>query len=169
MTTVAFFRNLNQGQQGSPSTSQLIDAFQARGARDVRPVRSNGTVSFDDADPENCLREVVDLLGEVCGWSDVAFARDSEWLAARAQELALSTMPAQVELSLFDAELELTSPLPLRGKGCSVVAAGPGYAITINDAPGTSQGTPTLERALATPVTSRSATTIRLLLEHLAS
>jgi hypothetical protein len=169
MTSVAFFRNLNQGQQGSPTTSQLVDAFRARGALDVRPVRSNGTVCFDDADPESCLRVVVDLLGEVCGWSDVAFVRNGEWLAARAEELASHALPAQVELSLFDAELELTSALPLRGKGCAVVAAGAGYAITINDAPGTSQGTPTLERALTTPVTSRSATTIRLLLDHLGS
>lgn len=169
MTSVAFFRNLNQGQQGSPSTSQLTDAFLARGASDVRPVRSNGTVCFEGADPDGCLREVVDLLGEVCGWSDVAFARGSAWLAARVAQFPSGAELSQVELSLFDEEFELTSALPLRGKGCAVVAAGAGYAITINDAPGTSQGTPTLERALATPVTSRSATTIRLLLEHLGS
>ena len=167
MTSVAFFRNLNQGQRGHPSTAQIVEAFQSNGAVDVRPVRSNGTVVFDAADPERCLAQTLDRLEARCGWEGVAFSRDGDWLADRAAELPAGVVPALVELSLFSARHELTSPLPMRGKGCSVVAAGHGYAITVNDSPGTSQATPTLERALATPVTSRTASTVHLVLESL--
>lgn len=167
MTSVAFFRNLNQGQRGHPSTAQLVDAFVSSGAVDVRPVRSNGTVMFEAEDAERCLDEVLARLDGLSAWADVAFARDGDWLAARASELPTGAVPALVELSLFDGRRTLTAPLPMRGKGCAVVTAGGGYAITLNDTPGTSQATPTLEKALTTPVTSRSASTLHLLLDEL--
>lgn len=165
MTSVAFFRNLNQGQRGHPTAAQLVDAFVRCGAVDVRPVRSNGTVIFEAEDAQRCLDEALALLDGVSAWGDVAFTREGDWLAARASELPAGIVPALVELSLLDDGRTLSAPMPMRGKGCAVVVAGPGYAITVNDTPGTSQATPTLEKALATPVTSRSASTLHLLLD----
>ncbi len=167
MTSVAFFRNLNQGQRSSPSTAQLLEAFSASGALEMRPVRSNGTVVFDAAEPEECLAGVVAQLHATSAWGDVAFVRDAGWLAERATQLREFATPQLVELSLFDDGVASLAGLPLRGKGCEVVLSASGYAITVNDAPGTSQATPTLERALATPVTSRSASTVLLIFESL--
>lgn len=163
MTCVAFFRNLNQGQRGHVTTAQLVDAFVAGGGREVRPVRSNGTVIFEADEAERCLAAVLEQLHGASAWGDVGFVRDAAWLAERAGEFPADVAPPLVELSLFDGEF--AHPLPLAGKGCSVIRAGVGYAITVNDAMGTSQATPTLERALGTPVTSRSASTVRLVLD----
>ena len=163
MTSVAFFRNLNQGQRGQVTTAQLVDALVSSGAVGVRPVRGNGTVIFDTEDAETCLAAALEQLARASAWRDVAFARDADWLAERAGEFPAHTDPSMLELSLFDGVL--AAPLPHAGKGCTVIRAADGYAITVNDRPGTSQATPTLERALGTPVTSRAATTVRLVLD----
>ncbi len=163
MTSVAFFRNLNQGQRGHVATAQLVDSFLSGGGREVRPVRGNGTVIFDADDPQACLASVLEQLHGVSAWGDVGFVRDAAWLAERAGEFPADVAPALVELSLFDGEF--AHPLPLTGKGCTVIRAGAGYVITVNDAMGTSQATPTLERAMGTPVTSRAASTVRLVLD----
>lgn len=164
MTSVAFFRNLNQGQTGHPSTTQIVEAFESIGASGVRPVRSNGTVIFEHGEPQTAIAGVLSQLHGAGAWSDLAFARDEHWLADRVDELAAAGDVQFVELSLFDGEL--SHELPMRGKGCTVVRAGSGYAITVNDTPGTSQATPTLERALGTPVTSRGASTVYLVLDR---
>lgn len=155
MSSVAFFRNLNQGQRGHPSTQLLLEAFAVSGARGARGVRGNGTVVFDADDPEGCLAGILAHLHALCDWQDVAFVRDLAWAADRADELVVHGD----ELSVFDGP---PPAVPLAGRGCTVVAAGPGYAITANDLPRTSQATPTLERALGVPVTSRGASTIAL-------
>jgi uncharacterized protein (DUF1697 family) len=165
VTSVAFFRNLNQGQRGHPSTAQLVEAFERTGARGVRTVRSNGTVLFDAEDPDGCLAAVLPQLSAVCGWRDAAFWWEVEWLAQRAAEFPVNIATSLVELSLYDGKL--TQDLPLVGNGCSVVQAGLGYAISVNTHPGTSQATPTLERALSTPVTSRAASTVHRVLDAL--
>jgi uncharacterized protein (DUF1697 family) len=163
MTSVAFFRNLNQGQRGHVTTAQLVDAFVVSGAIGVRPVRANGTVIFTADNTEECLSTALAQLHGASAWADVAFARGAAWLAERVSEFPANVAPPLTELSLFEGRL--AHPLPMGGKGCSVVRAGDGYAVTVNDSPGTSQATPTLERALGTPVTSRSATTLRLVLD----
>lgn len=162
MTSVALFRNLNQGQRGHPATAQLLEAFEASGAASVRPVRSNGTVLFDAVDPESCIADVVTRLRARTPWRDVAFVRPLEWFADRADEFPPGATEL-VELSLFEGELPHPAPLP--GKGCTIVHAGPGFAITVNERPGTSQATPTLEKALGSPATSRAASTVYRMLD----
>jgi uncharacterized protein (DUF1697 family) len=160
---VAFLRNLNQGQRGHVTTAGLVGAFEAAGARDVHPVRANGTVLFDAPNPDECLGRVLDELAGTAPWADVAFVRDRAWLAERASEFPADVVPSLVEVSLFDGAL--ADPAPVPGLWCTIVRAGDGYAITVNERPGTSQATPSLERLLGSPVTSRSATTIRSVLD----
>jgi uncharacterized protein (DUF1697 family) len=167
--SVAFFRNLNQGQRNSPSTSQLIAAFEGIGARSVVPFQSNGTVVFDAPDPQECTNAAVERLAADSRWDDVAFVRDRDWLAA-----LLATQPTgepesgRTELSLFDPTCSLAGGLPLRGTRCTVVSYGPGFAITVNERDRESNATATLERALGTPVTSRGMPTLSRLVERLA-
>ena len=168
MLSVAFFRNLNQGQRGSPSSVQLVEAFELAGAREVIPFQSNGTVLFDAADPDACARAVIDRLATASPWSDVAFVRSTEWLSAFVLEPATDASTfARAELSLFDESVSPVDSLPLVGKRCTVVSGGRGFAVTENDRDNESNATPTLERALGVAVTSRGLLTLSRLVERL--
>ena len=46
MLHVAFVRNLNQGQRGHVSTTDLVAAFDDAGCHDASPFQSNGTIVF---------------------------------------------------------------------------------------------------------------------------
>jgi len=152
MTSVAFFRNLNQGQRGNPTTAALLEALGAAGARDLRPVRGNGTVLFTSADPE---ATAAAARASLAPWDDVVFVRESAWLA----ELLGAAMPDdRTEITLFDPSV--TAP-PQRGKRCEIVSSGPGYAVVLNDSARQSDGTPTVERMLGVPATSRGVPTLR--------
>ncbi|MGL4256325.1 MAG: hypothetical protein ACRCSL_08325 [Microbacterium sp.] len=48
---MAFFRNVNQGQRGHPSTADLLAAFTDAGFPDAVPFQSNGTVIFRSGAP----------------------------------------------------------------------------------------------------------------------
>src|SRR5664279_4287551 len=146
MLAVAFFRNLNQGQRRSPSSTQLIDAFELAGAPGALPFQGNGTVLFDAPDPVACTLVAVERLETTSPWSDVAFVRSAEWLVAFMASLQVdpSTM-RRTELSIFDESNSPDDRLPLSGKGCMVISGGPGFAMTENDRDGDSNATPTLE------------------------
>lgn len=157
IAAVAFLRNLNQGQRGNPTTAQLVVAFGAAGASQVRPVRGNGTVVLSAADPQACTDAAVSALAASSPWHDVGFALDVEVLAG-----ALVAVPeddARWEFSALGAG-PLPTP-PLVGRRCEVVAAGPGWAVSRNERDRESFATPTLERALGRPVTSRGVATVR--------
>jgi uncharacterized protein (DUF1697 family) len=47
MRYVAFFRNVNQGQRGHPSTDDLLAHVHTAGGTGASAFRSNGTVVFD--------------------------------------------------------------------------------------------------------------------------
>ena len=168
MLSVAFFRNLNQGQKASPSSTQLLEAFVMAGAQDVTLFQSNGTVIFDAPDPDACTQAAVDRLAATSPWNDVAFARSAEWLIAFMAGLR-SDDPAfaRSELSLFEASVSPVDRLPLAGNRCTVVSGGPGFALTENELDKESNATPTLERALGVAVTSRGLPTLSRLVERL--
>ena len=152
MPSIAFFRNLNQGQRGCPSTEELRAAFRAAGARDIKPVRGNGTVLFESLDPETTARAV---RGRLPPWDDDVFVRNSDWLA---DLLTTVSSDDRAEVTLF--EPTVTAPAQ-RGKRCEIVSSGPGYAIVLNDSAGQSDGTATVERMLGLPATSRGVPTLR--------
>jgi uncharacterized protein (DUF1697 family) len=161
MRYVAFLRNLNQGQVGSPTSTALVSAFQSAGASEVATFQSNGTVSLSTNDPRALEHSVVRVLSEVSPWSDAVFVRSFEWVSMIVESLDRSN-ERFVELSVFD---EAYSPsVPLDGRRCRVERGGAGFAVTINERVDESNATPTLERALGTPVTSRSLPTLRRLL-----
>lgn len=161
MLSVAFFRNLNHGQRASPSRTVLLAAFDKAGATEVSPFRGNGTVTFEADDPKRCAEVVAALLAASSPWSDKVFVRDADWIAEFGSELAARPpgLPARTEISFFD-EAFTVAGLPLAGIRSTVVAGGPGYAITVNDVTTEGHATPTLERLAAGPVTSRSLGTI---------
>jgi uncharacterized protein (DUF1697 family) len=161
MPSVAFFRNLNQGQRTSPSSAALLAAFDDCGATGLAVYRSNGTVIFDADDPRRCAETVAGLLGARSPWSDVAFVRSADWIVGLANRLTARPPGAleRTEVSFFDESISLNG-LPVTGVRSTIVAGGPGYAITINDLPKTSQATPSIERLIAGPVTSRGVSTL---------
>jgi Protein of unknown function (DUF1697) len=123
---VAFFRNLNVGQRGSPTRDQLLAAFTTAGARDVVSFQANGTVVFRASAPIRTTELARSYLVLETPWVDVAPVRTGSWVRGLADELT-----------------------------------------RLDDGAGTSYATPTLERLLRVPVTSRSASTMLRLADRL--
>jgi hypothetical protein len=166
---VAFFRNLNLGQRGSPTRARLLEAFEAAGADDVVSVRSNGTVAFRSSAPARTRDLVCSRLIGHTDWCDVAPVRPATWVLALGERLA--DVEGQVEVSFFDARGDFPVPLPWRpDRGrVTVVAADRRHAVAVDDVPRTSYATPALEQLLGVPVTSRGADTVLRVADLLAA
>ena len=164
---VAFFRNLNLGQRGSPTRAQLVAAFEEAGATDVVSVRVNGTVVFGSAAPIRTRDLVCALLARRTDWRDVAPVRSASWVTHLAGRL--TTTDGNVEASLFDARHDFPATLPWRPESgrVTVVDADRRHAIAVDDDPRTSYATPVLEALLGLPVTSRGAATVLAVAERL--
>jgi len=164
---VAFFRNLNLGQRGSPTRDQLLAAFGDAGADDPVSFQVNGTVVFDSTAPVRTLGLVRARLREVCGWHDVAPVRAAAWVRDLVD--ALGAVGDHAEVSVYDARADFPESLPWRpGRGrLTVVRADRRHAVAVNDAPRTSYATPELERLLDVRVTSRGLSTMHRLAERL--
>jgi hypothetical protein len=166
---VAFFRNLNLGQRGSPTRVQLLEAFEAAGAADVVSVRSNGTVAFRSSAPVHTRDLVCSRLIEHTDWCDVAPVRAATWVLGLSERLA--EVAGHAEVSFFDSRRDFPAALPWRpdtGR-VTVVAADRRHAIAADDEPRTSYATPVLERLLGVPVTSRGAETVLRVADLLAA
>jgi hypothetical protein len=165
---VAFFRNLNLGQRGSPSRVQLVAAFEAEGAAGVLSHQSNGTVAFavpTGADSQALADAVAVRLAGECAYDDVVLVRSLDWLHG----LDLDDLPEGCELTLMDAEVPFPEPLPWdapRGE-VTVLAADHRHAIVHNHRERRSNGTPVVEWRLGVPATSRGVETVRRLLARL--
>ncbi len=160
--SVAFFRNLNLGQGTSPTRSQLLDAFADAGINTASSFQVNGTVVFEATDPQALADDVARRLAPVCGYADAVLVRPLAWLAG----LHLDPLPAGTELSLFDGPESFPEVLPWRApRGDVTILRADGlHAVSANDDPRRSNGTPVLERRLGVPVTSRGVPTIQRLL-----
>ena len=169
VTYVAFFRNLNQGQRNSPTGAALVEAFVRLGATDVVAFQANGTVTFNATHPEECVMETIGILASESPWRDVAFVRSAQSLAAIVNgiEIDNDVDPRCGELSFFDESVSVVGRLPIVGRRCKILDGGAGYAVAINERANESNATPTLERAIGSPVTSRGIPTLRRLLLHL--
>ena len=157
---VAFFRNLNLGQRGSPSRQQLLDAFTEAGAVGASSVRSNGTVVFSSSAPARTRNHVCALLIARTDWCDVAPVRPARWVLDLADRLA--DFEGNAEVAFFDGRHDFPEPLPWRSEEgrLTVLAADRRHAVAVNDEPRTSYATPVLERLLGLRVTSRGAATV---------
>lgn len=164
---VAFFRNLNLGQRGSPTTQQVLDAFAEAGAGDVTSVRVNGTVVFASSSPARVRDEVCSLLVLRTDWCDVAPVRSARWVHDLADHLA--DVDGNAEVAFYDGRHDFPEPLPWRPSAgrLTVVHADRRHAIAVNDEPRTSYATPELERLLGLRVTSRGAATVLTVADRL--
>ncbi len=132
---VAFFRNLNLGQRGSPTRAQLVAAFESAGAIDVTSVRTNGTVAFRSTAPVRTRDLACSRLIGHTDWCDVAPVREATWMLALGERL--SAVAGHAEVSFFDGRREFPHALPWRpdqGR-VTVVAADRRHAIAVNDEP----------------------------------
>jgi hypothetical protein len=167
---VAFFRNLNVGQQRSPSTAQLLAAFADEGAVDVLSHQSNGTVAFASPgrEPTDVVLAVVDRVAEVSAWDDVALVRPVSWL----RQLHLEELPDGCELTLVDGPDPFPVALPHHSEraAATILAADHLHAIVHNHVESRSNGTPLVEHLLGgTPATSRGTGTVLRLLDRLGA
>jgi uncharacterized protein (DUF1697 family) len=162
VTNVAFFRNLNQGQRNSPTGAALVEGFVRCGAIDVATFQGNGTVTFHATHPERCVADVIEILAAESPWRDVAFVRSLHWLAAivNGVETHMDIDPRCGELSFFDESASVGDRLPIEGKRCHVVSGGAGFVFTVNERPDESNATPTIERIIHGPATSRGMPTL---------
>jgi len=164
---VAFLRNLNVGQRGSPSTEQVLEAFTEAGATDVTAVRSNGTVVFTSSSPAHARDRACALLILRTAWCDVAPVRPAGWVLGLADRLA--DVEGNAEVAFYDGRHDFPEVLPWRPEAgrLTVVAADRRHAIAVNDEPRTSYATPALERLLGLRATSRGASTVLTVADRL--
>lgn len=163
MRHVAFFRNMNLGQRAShsPTSAQLVGAFEAAGAWDVLNVQSNGTVIFAAEHPTWAARDVLGRLQAETGYAGTAVVRSDEWIRRTLDEI--EPWWEGVEVCLFDAR----EPLPLQApwgddaSGLNVFLLDAKHAITSWWDPG--HGSPAnavLTKHLDVPVTCRGLRTM---------
>lgn len=102
---VAFFRAMNLGQRRfrSPTSAELLAAFDGAGAVGVVNVQSNGTVIFGcpGAAPGAVLGRVQATLRADLGYADIAVVREADWVTALAEHLDPGLVGGEV--TLFDA------------------------------------------------------------------
>ena len=70
MKFVAFLRNVNLGQPGSPTRAQLESAFLEAGAGEAASFMSNGTLVFSvsrSRPAQGTARRACEILSEICG------------------------------------------------------------------------------------------------------
>lgn len=165
-TSVAFFRNLNNGQRLSPTRDQLLDAFGAEGATDVLSHQSNGTVAFaTDGDPQVVADAVAARMEGVSEWSDVVLVRSVAWL----RDLGPAGFPDGCELTLYDGRDSFPEELPFFSEraAATILTADHRHAIVQNHVDRRSNGTPLLELLVGVPATSRGLGTVERLLARL--
>jgi hypothetical protein len=164
---VAFFRNLNHGQRGSPTRDQLLAAFAAAHATEVTPFQGNGTVIFRASEPNHVVDLVRAGLSHEAGWSDVAPVRRASWVRDLVDHVG--EVGDNAEISFYDHHREFPEPLPWRPESgrLTVVQADRLHAVSTNDEPRTSYATPVLEALLGIGVTSRGLSTMLKLAERL--
>src|SRR4051794_12190160 len=164
---VAFFRNLNLGQRGSPTREALLAAFEEARAAEISSFQVNGTVIFRASAPTHTLDLVRSYLLTQTDYRDVASVRTARWVLDLVD--ATAGLGEHAEVSLFQARADLPVALPWRpDRGrVTVVRADRRHAVSVNDLARTSYATPELERLLGVRVTSRGLSTLQRLAERL--
>lgn len=170
---VAFFRNVNQGQRGHPSTEDLLDAFRSVGVDDAAAFQSNGTVVFTAPDAATVPQAVRALLAERGIFDDAIEVRPLTFVERILVEHAAAPDGGRCELTLFDASRRLGDASLVRQEAsrrrCAVIDDGPGWAVVRNDHDRQSNGTPSVQAVTGAPATSRGMPTLARLIERFAS
>jgi hypothetical protein len=164
MRCVAFLRNVNQGQRGHPSTADIVAGFADAGCPDALPFQSNGTVVFDSDEPAEAVASAAEAIAARSGHE-----RDILWiplsdLAAIVAEHEATPEPRGYEFTLHgggtvDAQDPEVVSLAAQYR-CTIVDAGPGWALVHNGVAGQGNATPMLERLTGGRATSRGLPTL---------
>lgn len=164
MRCVAFLRNVNQGQRGHPSTADIVAGFADAGCHDVQTFQSNGTAVFDSDEPAEAVASAAEAIAARSGQE-----RDILWiplsdLAAIVAEHEATPEPRGYEFTLHgggtvDARDPEVVSLATQYR-CTLVDAGPGWALVHNDVDGQGNATPMLERLIGGRATSRGLPTL---------
>jgi uncharacterized protein (DUF1697 family) len=173
MRCVAFMRNVNQGQRGHPSTADIVAGFADAGCPGVRTFQSNGTVLFDSDEPAESVESAAEAIAARSGHD-----RDILWiplaeLAAIVDQHGATPDPRRHEFTLHrggtvDAHAPDAISLTAQAR-CSIVDAGPGWALVRNDIDGQGNATPVLERLTGDRATSRGLPTLVRLIARFGS
>jgi uncharacterized protein (DUF1697 family) len=178
MRFVAFVRNVNLGQPKSPTRPQLENAFLQAGASSATSFLSNGTLIFSVSRSrlaQSIAKRACQALRNVCGLKEPVFVCTFQHLVDLVGEDPFSELndPTIIgqAISFFDPKIKAMVPAPLESerKDCLVFRIGAGEALSVlREINGkTGYPTPVLEKALNSPVTTRSWTTIlRMVKKH---
>lgn len=166
MTTfVAFFRNVNLGQPGSPTSPQILDAF--GGPTLARNFQTNGTVVFRTDDPETAALQARRELSEV-GIERGFVVRSLDEVNAIVAALPPGDPDddsSRLLVSLFDLPAGAVAPKPPKHGPdglLEVRVLEASHAVSLSRRRGAAVGdaTSALERLLGVPVTTRGSGTV---------
>ena len=169
---LVLFRNVNQGQRGQPSTSDLLDALADAGCAGAVAFQSNGTVVVDGAEPERVLVDAASSLTARTGVDQEVLIIPFDQVVTLVETHALSADAVHRELTLHRAGvIDVDDPAVVAEaarRRCRIVESGPGWAISTNERDRESNATPAVERITAGPATSRGLPTLVRLVDRFA-
>jgi uncharacterized protein (DUF1697 family) len=169
---IAFLRNVNQGQRGHPSTADILAAFADAGARDAVAFQSNGTILFVSDDPQYLVDDATAALAARAGVERQGFWMPWPELAAIVDAHALQPDAARRELTLHGGRaIDRDDPEVVRvaaHRRVSIVDAGDGWIMSVNERDHESNATPVAERLTGAPATSRGLGTLVRLIDRFA-
>lgn len=167
---VAFFRNLNQGHRGHPSTADLVEAFAAAGVREAVPFRSNGTVVFSTADPHRVAEGALVWLRSHSRYEGTVFTKSVAFIAGVTDQHSGAEDAQRRELTIFAEDSVIDdaqqAAREARDRRCEITDHGPGWAVVVNFFDRQSNGTPTIEALINGPATSRGVPTLSGLVDR---
>lgn len=167
---VAFIRNVNQGQRGHPSTTDLLASFADAGCPDAVAFQSNGTLVFSSATPDAVLADALLALAARSGLEREGFRMPLPDLARLVDVHAGQPDGNRRELTLHTGGvIDASDPAVIREashRRCTVVDAGLGWAVLLNERDRESNGTPVVERLTGARATSRGIPTLVRLVDR---
>jgi uncharacterized protein (DUF1697 family) len=169
---IAFLRNVNQGQRGHPSTADIIAAFADAGAHGAVAFQANGTIVFASDDPQTLVDDATAALAARSGVEREGFWMPLPDLAAIVEAHAVEPHAARREFTLHGGgTLDRDDPEVVRvaaHRRVSIVDAGDGWIMSVNERDHDSNATPVAERLTGTPATSRGLATLVRLIDRFA-
>ncbi|GAA5100341.1 hypothetical protein GCM10025760_37530 [Microbacterium yannicii] len=164
MRCVAFMRNVNQGQRGHPSTSDIVAGFADGGCPRVQTFQSNGTILFDSDEPASVVEQAMDAVAARSGHERQILWIPLSELAAIVDEYGATPEPRRFEFTLHSGAIIDADDAEVISRAtdhrCSIVDAGEGWALVRNQVEGEGHATPVLESLTGRPATSRGLPTV---------
>lgn len=157
-------RNVNQGQRGHPSTSDIVAGFADGGCPRVQTFQSNGTILFDSDEPASVVEQAMDAVAARSGHERQILWIPLSELAAIVDEYGATPEPRRFELTLHSGAIIDPDDAEVISRAtdhrCSIVDAGEGWALVRNQVEGEGHATPVLESLTGRPATSRGLPTV---------